>query len=182
LLDLNCEAQCELLISRGLSWRGRSLFSHLSSFPQLSCRTSSNPLYTIYTYTGDGQLTPLPSLIYKLKNWIECLVLILTGPQGGIEMPDLISHTCWNGVGTLFITELRSIDRAWSIYPAQPHFHSSHTMKEHFTLFEIKLRPSYFSESGSMADVHNIPVAKACSNCARAKAKCDGASGGKCSR
>ncbi|KAE9374192.1 hypothetical protein N431DRAFT_437675 [Stipitochalara longipes BDJ] len=33
-----------------------------------------------------------------------------------------------------------------------------------------------------MADIHSVPVAKACNNCARAKAKCDAASGGKCAR
>lgn len=39
-------------------------------------------------------------------------------------------------------------------------------------------------DAEKMADsYHNLPVAKACSNCARAKAKCDGvASTGKCSR
>lgn len=33
-----------------------------------------------------------------------------------------------------------------------------------------------------MADIHSAPVAKACSNCAKAKAKCDSSHNGKCSR
>lgn len=45
--------------------------------------------------------------------------------------------------------------------------------------------PYFLPEFRDMADVHSLPlpVAKACSNCAKAKAKCDGAaSTGKCSR